>query len=264
MIRHRREFLTGLSGALMGVTADSGFTVTGGADSAVQLPLGYEIIDPEETRKLAHDFYYRSNCASGVFKTIVSQLRERVGGGYNAVPLDLYAFAGGGVTGWGTVCGSLNGAGGVITIAAGTKANNALMQELMGWYTLQAFPTSESNALAKIDALTGGGDVAGEVLPQTVSGSPLCHVSVSKWCTGTGYASLSPERRERCARVTADVAAKAVMLLNAYHDGSFAPEYATPDETARCMECHKAGDNIRMGNNTTGKLNCLNCHEPHD
>ena len=256
--------MAGLTGAVLGATAGSGFTAPVGAGFEVQLPLGYEMIDPEETRKLAHDFYYRSNCASGVFKTIITQLRERVGGGYNAVPLDLYAFAGGGVTGWGTVCGSLNGAGGVITLAAGIQANNALMQELMGWYTLKAFPSSESNALAGSGALTGGGDIAGEVLPQTVSGSPLCHVSVSTWCTGTGFASLSPERRERCARVTADVAAKAVALLNEHHDGSFKPEYVIPEETARCMECHKAGTSIRMGNNTTGKINCLSCHEPHE
>lgn len=264
MITHRREFLSVLSGAAIGLAANSGFAMPGRTAAGVELPLGYDTLDPEETRMLAHDTYYSSNCASGVFKTIISQLREKVGGGYNAIPLDLYAFAGGGVNGWGTVCGSLNGAGGVITLAAGAEANNALMQELMGWYTLQAFPTSESNALAEGAALTGGGDVSGEALPQTISGSPLCHVSVSSWCTGTGYASMSSERKERCARVTADVAAKAVMLLNAHHNGNFQPEYVTPEDIANCTSCHTVGTIMWKGNNTIGKIDCLSCHDPHD
>ena len=43
---------------------------------------------------------------------------------------------------------------------------------------------------------------------QTVSNSPLCHVSVGKWMKKSGYALGSPERKDRCARVTASVAYK--------------------------------------------------------
>ncbi len=52
-------------------------------------------------------------------------------------------------------------------------------------------------------------------------GSPLCHVSVGKWMKASGYAFVSPEREDRCARVSASVAYQLVQRLNTWKDDKY-------------------------------------------
>ena len=68
-------------------------------------------------------------------------------------------------------------------------------------------------------------------LVTSVSDSPLCHASNAKWISRSGFGLASAERKERCARLTADVAAKAVELLNAYKAGKFVPTFKVDDAT---------------------------------
>ena len=48
-------------------------------------------------------------------------------------------YGAGGIAGWGTVCGALNGACPIITLVAG-KDYNKLVNELMGWYAHNPLP----------------------------------------------------------------------------------------------------------------------------
>jgi hypothetical protein len=92
-------------------------------------------------------------------------------------------------------------------------------------------------------------------LPQSTAQSSLCHVSLSRWCRASGFASGSPERLERCARLAGDVAGKAVELLN---QGPLGLE--RPGEKTACHSCHYVGPSYQAGQFTHGAEGCLTCH----
>jgi hypothetical protein len=171
-------------------------------------------------------------------------------------------YGGGGIAGWGTVCGSLNGACAIITLASG-KAYGKITNELMAWYGTTAFPSEAANRYAANHEYLVEKYKTDAVLPTTISGSPLCHVSVNTWCRETGFASGSPQRAERCARLTGDVAAKAAELLNAFARGTLVTgEF----EQSECSSCHFMGENFESGQFIIGKgTNCTDCHgaDPH-
>ena len=261
---NRRTFLTGAGGASIGAMAASIPSAISEGNETVELPWPYTELDVEVTRKLGHTFCYETNCASGTFLAIISQLHDKIGAPYSTMPLDVFDYGGGGVAGWGTLCGALNGASGAITLVAGPKNTGALVNELMGWYTGAAFPSDESNNTAESNGYASTKDVSSVRLPQSVSLSPLCHVSVSRWCSASQFASGSPERGERCARLAGDVAAKAVTLLNEFHTQTFNPGFSYDDTTKSCLACHAPGPDFSSGNFTLGKMSCVQCHEPHD
>jgi len=83
---------------------------------------------------------------------------------------------------------------------------------------------------------------------QTISESPLCHVSVGKWMAVANKPIGSPERKDRCARVAASTAYHLVELLNAWKDGKYEETNDwTPVKThginaqPNCIECHSGG-----------------------
>ena len=261
---NRRKFLAGTGGASFGAMAASLTSASGEDNGTMELPWPYTELDVEKTRKLGHTYCYETNCASGAFLAIIRQLHDKIGAQYRTMPLDVFDYGGGGVAGWGTLCGALNGASGAITLVTGPKNAGALVNELMGWYTGAAFPSDESNNTAESNGYVSTKDVSSVKLPQSVSLSPLCHVSVSRWCSSSRFASGSPERGERCARLAGDVAAKAVSLLNDFHSRSFMPTFSFDDETKSCLACHAPGPDFTSGNFTLGKMICIQCHEPHD
>jgi hypothetical protein len=84
-----------------------------------------------------------------------------------------------------------------------------------------------------------------EKIIQTVSNSPLCHISVGKWMKASGYPLGSPERKDRCARLAASVAYKLVEDMNAWKDGKY-------DEDLVWIAAQSVG--------ITGQQNCTECH----
>lgn len=219
---------------------------TAGVAAAPAWPWPYKKLDPEAAAKMGYDGYYEAACCYGAFKAVVGQLAEVVGFPYNMVPPDMFRYGEGGVVGWSSICGALNGACAAINLVAGKEDYSKLVNELVGWYTTHAFPVYKpANPKVDLDLVT------------SVSGSTLCHASVTNWCKASGFGAKSKERSERCGRLTADVAKYTVELLNSYADGKFAAAFKTPAAVTECMSCH--GD--KAMNNTRGKENCVQCHD---
>ncbi|MEE4294565.1 MAG: C-GCAxxG-C-C family protein [Xanthomonadales bacterium] len=263
----RRDFLkqTGLAVGGIGIGAaglSAALQASEETADAPGWPWPYKQLDVELVRKRGHLDYYEGGCMYGSSGGLLSVLAETVGGPWTTFPHDMMRYGGGGIAGWGTVCGSLNGACAIITLAAGSDYGK-ITNELMAWYGVTEFPSEAANRYAANREYLVAQYKTDAVLPTTVSGSPLCHVSVNTWCRATGFASGSAQRAERCARLTGDVAAKAAELLNAHAAGTL----VTGDfEESECSSCHHMGENFESGQFIIGKgSNCTDCHgaDPH-
>lgn len=264
----RKEFLAGTTktvvAASAGAIAMSVMPASGGQsgragaiDSAsAAWPWPYVTLDREDVRKRAHKFYYDGGCAYGAFHALISALADKVGAPFTQVPTQMMYFGGGGGAGWGTLCGALNGSATAISIVVDRTNASAIISELFGWYTTVEFPSNISNDYAAQHVfLTNRYD---KTLKQTVAGSTLCHASVSSWCTEAGFKATAPERAERCARLTGDVAARTVDMLNAFFGGHFRGTFVPPRGVTECQSCHGSA----IGNvQPTVKMDCQQCHK---
>ncbi|MCB2180897.1 MAG: C-GCAxxG-C-C family protein [Desulfobulbaceae bacterium] len=231
----RRNLITGTGKAVVGAAIISaGGGLISKADATVtpeQTPWGYTKLDPKKTADLAYENWYKNYCCYAVSAAILDQLREKIGGPYDHLPAEAFIWGHGGAVGWGTLCGTLTGAGIVTSFAAGKKGEE-ILNDVIAWYgetELPIYKPAKPKAVFK---------------HTNVSDSPLCHISVGKWMKKEGVALKSPERKDRCARVAADVAFHTVTLLNKFADGEFemesdsqSAEYGITAQN-NCMECH--------------------------
>ena len=222
-------------------------------------PWPYEELDTEKVRILGHDSYWTGKgCAYGAFNAIIQALRDKIGDPYTTLPTEIMIYGAGGGVEWGTLCGAPNGAAAAISLVNDKATTFDLVNELLGWYTTTQLPTDTSNTYAVEHQFTD--QRYDQALPQNISGSPLCHASVTEWCKAAKFSATSTERKERCARLTGDVAAFAVKILNDKLAGTFTPTYTPPSTIAGCMACH--GPTVL--NNVAAKMECTQCHgNPH-
>lgn len=143
--------------------------------------------------------------------------------------------------GYGTLCGALNGAAAAIQLVTDEETAAKVITEMLNWYATTALPTGTSSQYAVNHEFLVDELKAEEALHQNVAGNVLCNISVSKWSQVAGFASGSDERKERCARLAGDVAAKPVELLNAVQDEAFAPTLTSLGEDAGCMRATNPG-----------------------
>lgn len=207
----------------------------------------YTHLDPATTAELAYEDYPNGSCMYGVFNSIVSQLAEKIGEPFASFPTKMMKYGHGGVNGSGTICGALNGAAALIGLLVnGKQIQDALVADI--------FHTYEHSLLPIFEPKTPGLDYTP---PNTISSSPLCHVSTTRWGEASGLRIESKERKERCRRLTADVAAMTVSTLNAYHTNTFVANSHDNKAVRTCMSCH--GSQGKLGN-TAGKMDCTSCH----
>jgi len=257
----RRNFLGSVAG-LAGVAALPSLKLFSGHDQLIAAddpawPAPYTPLDPAAVMKLAHDTFWNGGCGYGSFHAFVKILREQIGEPYTYIPTQMLKFAKGGVLETGTLCGALTG-----TLAAVNLVSpkwDKICNELIHWYSQTYLPTDLSNQMAvnhEFDVIKHEGPIE-----QSLSHSPLCHVSVTRWCQLTGATVVSNHRKERCARVAADCIGKAVELLNLEYAGQYAPTFHADEETEKCLACH--GPKSEMAN-VQAEMPCGRCHgNPH-
>lgn len=208
----------------------------------------YAHLSPEETAQRAYNEYPNGSCMYGVFKSVVSQLAEKVGEPFVSFPVQMMKYGHGGVNGSGTICGALNGAAALIgLLVEGKQVQDALAGELFRLYEETPLPVF----MPKKPAMDFEP-------PKSIAKSVLCHASTTRWGKKADYTINSKERKERCRRLTADVAAQTVTILNNYHENVFMAHAKSNETVQTCMACH--GNEGKLGN-TSGKMNCTSCHD---
>jgi hypothetical protein len=214
------------------------------------VPWPFKRLNPELAVERGYAGYYRGACCYGAFDAIVGQLKEEVGFPYSVIPTEMMSFGEGGVAGVASLCGALLGASAAIFLVSGgvepelREQAFPLIRELFNWYEQEALPLYRPK------------EPKFEIAASTAR-SPLCHVSVSRWCKKTGFQSFSAERSERCAWLTGSVARYTVGLLNATLDVPFKTTHVLSSEVSSCRRCHDKGGSLE---NSRGTMDCGGCH----
>ena len=110
-------------------------------------------------------------------KSIINQLAERVGEPYSSFPMHMFKYGHGGIGGYGTVCGALNGTAALIGLLVPEKAvQDRMISDIFQWYEKESFPSfNPENPNYEFTP------------PKSVPNSVLCHASNTNWCLDSGY-----------------------------------------------------------------------------
>lgn len=165
-------------------------------------PYPYQKLDIGTSMERGYAGYYnKGGCCRGVIDAVAGQLGDKAGYPWNQIPVDAFAN---GATGFGvgSLCGAIAGAATCIGLAIPPEDAAAVTAELFKWYTSTELPTYQPDV--EVDAL--------------VSPSVNCLDSVGQFMKVSGYGMKDPERKARCAGLTADAAGKVVELINAYYN----------------------------------------------
>ena len=251
---NRRQLVTLLTGAA-GVGAAA--TLVAHADQIsnakdpsevlAKTPWPYKPLDPDKVAQLAYDGYYYKECMYGGFHAIVGATAEQLGSPYKNFPFLMMKYGGGGINGWATICGAVNGASAAIQLLS--PEPEPLINALFEWYEHEPLP----NVIPQKSKHPEFKEI------RSVAGSPLCHQSIAHWTKASGNPAYCPERSDRCGCLTASVARHVVLMLNDQAAQRPLKAVVLPKETQGCMSCHEKGgalENIRT------KMDCGGCHAP--
>jgi Putative redox-active protein (C_GCAxxG_C_C) len=212
-------------------------------------------LDPKQVAEKAYEYYPVNSCMYAVVRGVLEVWSETSGQSVDSFPFDMMAYGHGGVGGYGSLCGVCNGMTAMVGLflSPRTKEEKKIFDahccELLRW--------CESSALPKFKPADK------EKIPLSRSGSVLCHVSIKNWADKADEALHSPERKERCRRLSADGAARVTKLLNRHFAGACPKtcEIGLSDKTRRCIECHGKGSDLE---DAYGKMDCGSCHKFDD
>lgn len=229
----RREALIGAGKIAAGATVVSAASslILPSEAKAAKIPWGYKKLDLQHVGEIAYNAWYGKYCCQAVAEGILVPLKKKIGGPYKNLPMDAFKWGHGGVVGWGTLCGTMVGAGIATGFVAGHEGEK-ILNDVIYYYSNTKLPIFKpKHPKASFKSVNA-------------SDSPLCHISVGKWMKKEGVKFFSPQRKERCARISADVAIYTAKLLNDWVDGKYKPNH---------------GSNVKEHGITT-QLNCMECH----
>lgn len=207
----------------------------------------YIQLDPDATAELAYDSYSEGSCMYATVKSVIAQLAEKEGEPYSSFPVHMFKYGHGGIGGYGSVCGTLNGAAAVLGLLIEDKTvRDKLISDIFLWYEKESFPN-----------FTPGNPNYDFTPPKSVPNSILCHASNTNWCKDSGFNITSKERKERCRRLTADVAKMVVLALNDIHSNDYLTNIHADESSATCLACHGKEGKVK---NSSVKMTCNSCH----
>jgi len=247
----RRQILTpiGLAAGscVLSSCLSKNMTTSSGKDKKTDFPWPYAKLDPEITAERAYSDCAKGHCMYGVFASVVGQLAEQKGEPYRTFPVDMMRYGAGGTGGSGSLCGALNGASALFGLfAPSEEQTKQFISELFLWYEQKELP-----------AFVPRKPILDVEVPLSVSDSVLCHVSVTKWAETSGQKAFSKPRKERCRRLTADTAKRAVEILNTSLSGKYEAQMEMTEEVKACGSCHTKDSEMA---NTRGTMSCGSCH----
>jgi hypothetical protein len=188
----------------------------------------------------------------GVFAAIAGQVAAISGKPYCDFPFEMSSYGGGGVSGWGTLCGTCNGAAMAIAMFHKGAMRTQLVDEVFTWYETTGLPVFEPAEPAK--------EKRDMRIKPSQAKSTLCHISITRWTEASGFQSFSPERAERCARLVADVAGFTADLLNEAAANKFTPKNQNSVVAAGCLTCHAKGKQAPHEPEVVSRMYCTTCH----
>jgi hypothetical protein len=207
----------------------------------------YAPLEPQITAQMAYNLYSEGSCMYATMKSVVSQLAQVYGEPYTSFPHHMFKYGHGGVGGYGSVCGALNGAAALIGLLVADKnVQDLMITDLFKWYEKEPFPAFKPEK-----------PVLDFVPAASISNSVLCHVSNTSWCNATGFQVASNERKERCRRLTSDVVKKVTASLNDVMTNVYVAGTHADQESATCLACHGNEGKVK---NTSVSMSCNSCH----
>lgn len=187
----------------------------------------------------------QGGCMYGLFAGIVAAMAAVQGEPYRSFLVHMMKYGEGGVGLWGSLCGTLNGGAAIIGLFVPQKEQRQqLIAELFSWYETTELPSYCPKEAGNSSPI-----------PKSIACSVLCHASVGRWCATSGDEIGSPEMAERCRRLTAEVSAKTVELLNANLKEPCTFAGPSP-EVKSCLSCHS-----EELHDTMGQMQCTACHQ---
>jgi len=207
----------------------------------------YFHLDPDATAQLAYDRYSEGSCMYATIVSVVSQLANKFGEPIASFPIHMFKYGHGGIGGFGSVCGALNGAAALIGLLITDKSvQDKMITDLFQWYERASLPVFTPQKPAF------------DYTPVTnASNSVLCHASNTNWCKASGFSVGSSERKERCRRLTGDVAQKVTASLNDIFTNAYVTNSHSNEAANTCIACHGNEGKIK---NTSVKMSCNSCH----
>ena len=151
--------------------------------------------DLDRVEQLAYESFYENGCCYAVSNALLTELKEKVGFPYTAIPAEMFVN---GKTGYGasSLCGSLGGAAAIIGLMCAPDDSSAITKELFNWYTSTNLPIYQPEIQAETP---------------TIAKTVNCADSVTLFMQAAGITEMSdPRRLARCGGVSGDVARKPV------------------------------------------------------
>ena len=229
---NRREFLRTAGKITLGAVAVGSLPLAHAAAEETKAPVWpwkYVPLDKDELLKHCYEVFYQyGGCGADCFGGIMDIFSEVTGIPYNEmIPGKAFGLMAGGY-GAGTLCGSLAGALTFVGLVCEPKDAAEVRNQLFDWYREHEFPAYQP----EFKSVT------------TVAHSVNCVDSVGIYMNATGYKMADPERKARCAAVTAETAVKTITLLNVL----YGYEEAEPvSEPAPVEEALGANEYIGVG-----------------
>ena len=266
----RRNFIGGV-GVALGLAAVPVLALAPEVASAAptaDAPWTYTAQSAEAVARRAFDIYYTSGCAEATWWPLIEALAADSTNPDQALwaslPKKIFAFGGGGVNAWGTICGTCNGSAAIIKMMKKSSGAvpGAVIDAALEYYGTTALPTSGAEISARKGDWTHPA-TSKPILPNvptSVANSQLCHASLTQWMVTSGKQDGSLDQKDRCAKACYDMAFKTVTMLNAWVTDNVTPATAYASTIAACAPCHIAGSSPAAVP-AKSKMACTPCHD---